>query len=679
MTTAEQRDGSPTAPGVHLLLGLRLAAAAVCLGRAWSWAINGDGFGVEHFPLHAWPAWARLADVAGAVVLLLAAGCCALPLPWLRRAWPLLLAATVVLLGYSLGNGHRWGSSLIAVCQWSMPALLGWLACGASVVQTRRLLPLLFGLLSLCFLTHGLFALDGFLHRPNTYAWLVGNAVGLDQPEHIDLFLNLAGGLDLLVAIGLWWAPTRLPALVWALAWGSATTLARWAAPIGADLGAAQILGHWTAEVLFRLPHAVLPALLLGQHLAQRPARGGHSGGAMAHRGALVPAWAGPRVLALLLLVAALAGQERPTFAALAGTHALSDQDGRTVRLAEVAGTSATVVLWFNDQCVYVKRYLQRGVLVDVPARWQARGVRFLAVHSSWFSSVAHNAKAAAAHGLAFPILDDHDGALARAWGATRTPEVYVFGSDGVLAYHGAIDDDVLGQRPEAPIDHLEQALTAVVAGQPPEQATSRIIGCPIKWDAIYRSREGKAQVGPGIPLPDWALRNADGSMVTADAYAGTMLGLVCVDATCPHVARLVDSGALAQLAGALRQAGGELILIDSSVAAGASSSWHVPAEAGRLLLDPGGVLAQALGASLSGECYLAGADGRVFYHGPVDSDVFASGRNVVAYASAAVAAHAAGGAPDPAERRPYGTPLRWPELGCAADPSVTPAVQATP
>jgi hypothetical protein len=74
----------------------------------------------------------------------------------------------------------------------------------------------------------------------------------------------------------------------------------------------------------------------------------------------------------------------------------------------------------------------------------------------------------------------DKNHVLADAFGATRTPECFLFDGNGVLVYHGAIDD--------SPTDatavkrtHLKEAIDEMMGGKQVTVTTSRSIGCAIK------------------------------------------------------------------------------------------------------------------------------------------------------------------------------------------------------
>jgi hypothetical protein len=74
----------------------------------------------------------------------------------------------------------------------------------------------------------------------------------------------------------------------------------------------------------------------------------------------------------------------------------------------------------------------------------------------------------------------DKNNELADAFGASRTPECFVFNSKGKLVYKGAIDDnpgDAGGVRKE----YLKTAIDDMIAGKDIAVKETRSVGCSIK------------------------------------------------------------------------------------------------------------------------------------------------------------------------------------------------------
>jgi hypothetical protein len=75
----------------------------------------------------------------------------------------------------------------------------------------------------------------------------------------------------------------------------------------------------------------------------------------------------------------------------------------------------------------------------------------------------------------------DESQQVARAYGAERTPEVFVFDKQSQLRYHGAIDDNY--DNPSAvKLPYLRAALDAVLGGKSPSILATQPAGCTIKW-----------------------------------------------------------------------------------------------------------------------------------------------------------------------------------------------------
>jgi peroxiredoxin len=79
-----------------------------------------------------------------------------------------------------------------------------------------------------------------------------------------------------------------------------------------------------------------------------------------------------------------------------------------------------------------------------------------------------------------FPFLYDETQEVAEAYGAARTPEVFLFDAEHRLAYHGAPDSD--HQDPSGAEPYLRAALEAILAGGEPEPRDTPAVGCTIKW-----------------------------------------------------------------------------------------------------------------------------------------------------------------------------------------------------
>jgi peroxiredoxin len=163
----------------------------------------------------------------------------------------------------------------------------------------------------------------------------------------------------------------------------------------------------------------------------------------------------------------------------------LPGTDGLTHSLADYADATALVMIQTCNHCPYAQAW--EGRISAIQSDFADRGVRTVAISSN--DAVAHPEDSfpemvarAEARGYTFDYLYDEDQSVARALGAQRTPEVYVFDSDRRLAYHGAIDDN---RDDSAVTEHyLRDALDAVLAGRTPSPSETAAVGCTVKWRA---------------------------------------------------------------------------------------------------------------------------------------------------------------------------------------------------
>jgi alkyl hydroperoxide reductase subunit AhpC len=81
--------------------------------------------------------------------------------------------------------------------------------------------------------------------------------------------------------------------------------------------------------------------------------------------------------------------------------------------------------------------------------------------------------------GYVFPMLKDDNNSVADMLGATRTPEVYVIDKNGIILYHGSIDDN--RDAAKVSTNHLRNALDEIIAGKEVSVKNTKFFGCTIK------------------------------------------------------------------------------------------------------------------------------------------------------------------------------------------------------
>jgi peroxiredoxin len=167
-------------------------------------------------------------------------------------------------------------------------------------------------------------------------------------------------------------------------------------------------------------------------------------------------------------------GEQAPSFD-------LEGVDGTRYALSDYADKPVTVV-FSCVHCPYVVAWEDR--LNDVARDYDGRA-GFVAINSNagyLGDSPDDMRQRAEEKSFVFPFLYDESQKVADAYGAARTPEVFVFDAGHRLVYHGAPDSD--HRDPEGAEPYLRSALDATLAGSQPEVTQTPPVGCTIKWTA---------------------------------------------------------------------------------------------------------------------------------------------------------------------------------------------------
>ncbi len=158
--------------------------------------------------------------------------------------------------------------------------------------------------------------------------------------------------------------------------------------------------------------------------------------------------------------------------------------DDQRHALTDYADMEAISVIFTCNHCPYARAWEDR--IIQIQADYADRGVQLIAISANDpqrypADSFPRMRERAQEKGFNFPYLFDESQEVARAYGAERTPEVFVFGKDRLLLYHGTVDDDY--EDPKAVKKHyLRDALEAALTDEEPAVAETRPVGCTIKW-----------------------------------------------------------------------------------------------------------------------------------------------------------------------------------------------------
>jgi len=158
--------------------------------------------------------------------------------------------------------------------------------------------------------------------------------------------------------------------------------------------------------------------------------------------------------------------------------------DGRELSIAEAAGKKGTLVIVMCNHCPWVRAW--QGRIASIGNDAIQKGIGVIAVNPNDPSAYpeddfAHMKRQASQLAFKFPYAVDATSDVSRAFGATHTPEAFLFDADGKLVYHGGVDDNA---RNEKAVEHrwLREAVDAVASGRAVPVAETKAFGCGVKF-----------------------------------------------------------------------------------------------------------------------------------------------------------------------------------------------------
>ena len=163
----------------------------------------------------------------------------------------------------------------------------------------------------------------------------------------------------------------------------------------------------------------------------------------------------------------------------------LPDTNGKTVSLADFKNKPALLVIFMCNHCPYVKHI--RAGLAQLARDYLPRGAAIVGINANDVAnhpddSPAKMAQEVKSIGYIFPYLYDESQAVAKAYRAACTPDIYLFDKNRKLVYRGQFDDSRPGNGIPITGKDLRAALDAVLAGKPVPADQKASIGCNIKW-----------------------------------------------------------------------------------------------------------------------------------------------------------------------------------------------------
>ena len=163
----------------------------------------------------------------------------------------------------------------------------------------------------------------------------------------------------------------------------------------------------------------------------------------------------------------------------------LPDGQGTVWGISQVRGEGGLLVAFICNHCPFVK--LIREGLAEFARDYQARGLGVVAINANDITT--HPADSpeqmtieAADAGYTFPYLYDESQEIAKAYGATCTPDFFLYDASLTLVYRGQFDDSRPGNGKPVTGASLRAAADALLEGMEIAQDQTPSVGCNIKW-----------------------------------------------------------------------------------------------------------------------------------------------------------------------------------------------------
>jgi len=165
----------------------------------------------------------------------------------------------------------------------------------------------------------------------------------------------------------------------------------------------------------------------------------------------------------------------------------LKNVDGKMVSLSDYKSSKGVIVIFDCNTCPYSRAYNDR--IIGLNKKYASQGYPVVAINpndpaQSPGDSFEEMAAMAKKKHYDFPYLEDVSQEVARAFGASNTPHVFVLKKDGAdfkVAYIGTIDNNT---RDAAAADkkYVEEAVNALLENKPVATPKTKAIGCGIRW-----------------------------------------------------------------------------------------------------------------------------------------------------------------------------------------------------
>jgi peroxiredoxin len=197
------------------------------------------------------------------------------------------------------------------------------------------------------------------------------------------------------------------------------------------------------------------------------------------------------RLFFAICLILLVAGKSAPPkgyeIGDLVDNFKLKNVDGKMISLSDYDNQKGVILIFDCNTCPYSRAYNQR--IIQLNEKYSPKGFPVITINAndpnlSPGDSFAEMVNRAKSKNYTFPYLVDVSQDVARAFGATNTPHVFLLKKKGVhfvLAYSGTIDNNSRdGSR--ATRKYVEEAIGALLSGNEVPTTRTKALGCSIKY-----------------------------------------------------------------------------------------------------------------------------------------------------------------------------------------------------
>lgn len=159
----------------------------------------------------------------------------------------------------------------------------------------------------------------------------------------------------------------------------------------------------------------------------------------------------------------------------------------KMVSLSDLKDNKGAIVVFTCNHCPFAVKYEKRIMALD--KNFKKKGFPVIAVSPNDPAVVPDDSpenmkKQAKKQGYTFPYLFDETQEVAKTYGATKTPHVYLLvkeNNEYIVKYIGAIDDNAEEEK-DVKEKYVESAIENILADKAVNPETTKAFGCSIKW-----------------------------------------------------------------------------------------------------------------------------------------------------------------------------------------------------